>query len=96
MLGFALPGASVQILRNSLNVNGPGIRCATDGLWIEGNKLRAVPQGDRQPTGSGISLVQGLGSHRNRPVPGAGEPDHRLPGRRHAHYGAGYAISSSS
>ena len=60
MLGFALPGASVHITHNSLNVNGPGIRCAVDGAWIEGNKLRAVAQGDRQPTGSGISLLTGL------------------------------------
>ena len=60
MLGFALPGASMRIENNSLSVTGPGIRCAVDGAWIEGNKLNAVTQGDTQPVGSGISLLTGL------------------------------------
>ncbi|MGP1675983.1 MAG: DUF6519 domain-containing protein [Burkholderiales bacterium] len=60
VLGFALPGASMRICDNSLNVNGPGIRCSVDGAWIEGNKVNAVRQGERRPTGSGIALVTGL------------------------------------
>ena len=60
VLGVAAPGASMRIADNSLNVNGPGIRCGVDGAWIEGNKLTAAAQGDRQPTGSGISLLTGI------------------------------------
>jgi hypothetical protein len=59
-LGIALPGASMRIAGNSLNVNGPGIRCGVDGAWIEGNKLTAAVQNGRQPTGSGISLLTGV------------------------------------
>jgi len=59
-LGLALPGATMRISDNTLSVAGPGIRCAVDGAWIEGNKLAAVPQGNRQPTGSGIALSTGL------------------------------------
>jgi predicted outer membrane repeat protein len=60
--GFALPGASMRIENNSLNVNGPGIQCAVDGAWVSGNKITGVAQGDRQVTGSGISLLTGLDS----------------------------------
>jgi hypothetical protein len=60
MLGFALPGASMRIANNNLNVNGPGIRCAVDGAWIEGNKLTAVVSEDKAPTGAGIALLTGL------------------------------------
>lgn len=60
VLGFALPGAAMRISDNTMNVNGPGIRCSVDGAWIEGNKLNAVRQGQRQPTGSGIELITGL------------------------------------
>src|SRR5206468_8518352 len=60
VLGVAAPGASMRIADNSLSVNGPGIRCAVDGAWIEGNKVNAAPQGDRQPTGAGIHLLTGL------------------------------------
>jgi hypothetical protein len=60
LLGFVLPGASVHVNHNSLNVNGPGIQCATDGTWIEGNKVRGVTLEDRPPIGSGISLAAGL------------------------------------
>jgi Family of unknown function (DUF6519)/Right handed beta helix region len=60
VLGFALPGASMHIENNSLNVNGPGIRCAVDGAWITNNKLTAVARGDVQATGSGISLLIGF------------------------------------
>jgi hypothetical protein len=59
-LGFALAGASMRICDNSFNVAGPGIRCSVDGAWIEGNKITAVRQGQRQPTGSGIHLSVGL------------------------------------
>jgi hypothetical protein len=58
--GFALPGASVRLCSNDLDVHGPGIRCTIDGAWIEGNKLRATPEGDRALAGAGIELVTGL------------------------------------
>ena len=58
--GFALPGASVRFSDNNLNLHGAGIRCAVDGAWIEGNKLHATRDGDRQPSGAGIELVTGL------------------------------------
>jgi hypothetical protein len=57
MLGSALIGSSVHIENNTLSVNGPGIRCANNFAWIQGNRLTAVVQGDRAPTGAGISLV---------------------------------------
>lgn len=60
MLGIALPGASMRIAENSLNINGPGIRCAVDGACIENNKLTGAAQGDRLPTVAGISLLAGL------------------------------------
>jgi hypothetical protein len=60
MLGAGLTGASMRISDNSLNVNGPGIRCASEGVWIEGNKVSASTQNDRQPTGSGIALETGI------------------------------------
>lgn len=60
MLGLALPAATLRITGNSLSVNGPGIRCGVDGAWIEANKLSAARQGDRLPTGAGVSLTVGL------------------------------------
>ncbi|VTU35524.1 DUF6519 domain-containing protein [Variovorax sp. PBL-E5] len=60
VLGIALPGAAMRIAGNGLSVNGDGIACAVDGAWIEANKLSAVRQGDRAPTGAGIRLGVGL------------------------------------
>jgi hypothetical protein len=60
VLGIAAPGASVRIAGNSLSVNGPAIRCGVDGAWIEDNQIGGAPQGDRQPSGAGISLLTGL------------------------------------
>lgn len=59
-LGFALPGASVRVEANSLNVTGPGIACGTDGTWIEDNKLVASRQGQNAPAGAAITLATGL------------------------------------
>ena len=58
--GFALPGASVRLTGNNLNLHGAGIRCAVDGAWIEGNKLQATRDGDKPLGGAGIELVTGL------------------------------------
>lgn len=58
--GFALPGASVRLCGNNLNLHGAGIRCAVDGAWIEGNKLQATADGDRPRSGAGIELTTGL------------------------------------
>lgn len=57
--GFALPGASMRFCNNNLDLHGPGIRCAVDSAWIEGNKLQATRDGDRPLTGVGIELVTG-------------------------------------
>ena len=57
MLGSVAPDSSLHIENNTLFINGPGILCGGDGAWISGNKLAAVPQDERQPTGSGISLL---------------------------------------
>ena len=59
-LGVALPGASLRVVGNTLNVNGSGIQSGVDGSWIEGNKLQATRQGERAPTGSAITLATGL------------------------------------
>lgn len=59
-LGFALPGASMRICGNTLNVNGPGIECGVDGAWIECNKLNSTLQGERASVGSAIVLATGL------------------------------------
>ncbi|MEO5658423.1 MAG: DUF6519 domain-containing protein [Polaromonas sp.] len=58
--GLALPGASVRLSGNNLNLHGSGIRCAVDGAWIEGNKIHATRDGDRPLRGAGIELVTGL------------------------------------
>jgi hypothetical protein len=66
-LGIAAPGASMQIARNSLSVNGAGIACAVDGAWIEANKLNATREGERAQVGHAITLATGLdpdGSHQ--------------------------------
>jgi hypothetical protein len=60
VLGIAAPGASMRIADNSLRVTGPGILCAVDGAWLEGNKLTAVAQGELRPSGAGIALLTGL------------------------------------
>jgi hypothetical protein len=59
-LGFAGPGASMRFTGNLLSVNGPGIACAVDGAWIEGNKLTGQALGQRAVSGSGIVLGTGL------------------------------------
>ncbi len=58
--GLTLPGASMRISDNTLQVHGPGIRCAVDGTWISDNKLLATRDGDRLLKGAGIALVKGL------------------------------------
>ncbi len=58
--GMALPGTSMQLCDNTLNVNGSGIVAGVDGLWVQGNKLVATRQGSRQPSGSAVLLQAGL------------------------------------
>ena len=60
MLGSALLGSAVRIVDNTLNVNGRGISCATNFSWIEGNRVTAVAQPNRPPSGTGISLDTGF------------------------------------
>lgn len=57
--GMALPGASIRISDNNLDVHSPGIRCTVDGAWIEGNKINATRDGDRVLLGSGVELSSG-------------------------------------
>jgi hypothetical protein len=60
-LGLCGPGASMRIAANSVDVSGPGITAAVDGLWIEGNKLVATPQRTSlKPGDAGIALRTGL------------------------------------
>lgn len=59
-LGVGLPGASIEIAGNSLQVHGPAIRCAVGGAWIVENKLHLTQDGDRNPIGAGIELATGL------------------------------------
>lgn len=55
VLGFTLSGGSMRIANNSLKVLGPGIRCAVDGTWIEGNKVTAAR--GKEQAGCGIVLA---------------------------------------
>ena len=60
-LGFCGPGASMRIASNQLNINGPGMSAAVDGLWIERNTLDAVIRGDAaRAVNIGIQLRTGL------------------------------------
>ena len=60
-LGFCGPGASMRIAGNQLNINGPGVSAAVDGLWIERNKLDAIIRGDTtREANIGIQLRTGL------------------------------------
>jgi hypothetical protein len=60
-LGFCGPGASMRIAGNQLNINGPGVSAAVDGLWIERNKLDAVIRGETTRAANiGIQLRTGL------------------------------------
>jgi hypothetical protein len=58
--GMALPGASLDVRGNNLATHGPGMRCATDGLWVSENKLHATSDGNFLKPGAGIQLVTGL------------------------------------
>jgi hypothetical protein len=60
MLGSALPGSAVHIADNTLVVNAHGIRCGTDFCWIEGNRVTAVSQDNRTPSGAGITIDSGV------------------------------------
>jgi hypothetical protein len=61
VLGVTLPGGSMRIADNSMNVDDVAVRCGVDGAWIEGNKIRATPPRDgRRTPGAGIALVSGL------------------------------------
>lgn len=58
--GLALPGASMRMSGNNLQVHSPGIRCAMNGIWISDNKLLATRDGERVLQGSGIELTTGF------------------------------------
>jgi hypothetical protein len=59
--GASLPGSSMRICANGLNVRDTGISCAVDGAWIEDNKVKAAdPQERRRTPGAGVALVTGL------------------------------------
>ncbi len=61
VLGLAAPGASMHITGNSINIAGPGITAAVDGLRIEGNTLVSrVDRASAKVNGAGIALRVGL------------------------------------
>jgi hypothetical protein len=57
LLGYAAPGAAMQVLHNVVQSSGSGVRAGVDGLWIEGNQLSTT--GARSST-LGIELLPGL------------------------------------
>jgi len=61
-LGLGVPGSSMTISRNSLNITGTGITGGVDGLWVSDNKLSNSATGAAARTGTavGIGLVTGL------------------------------------
>jgi uncharacterized protein DUF6519 len=61
-LGLGVPGSSMSISRNSLNITGTGITSDLDGLWVSDNKLvnSATGAAARTSTAVGIGLVTGL------------------------------------
>jgi putative cofactor-binding repeat protein len=90
MLGLSGPGVSMRISGNSLNVTGPGITAAVDGLWIEGNKLVCTRQrDDKQSVGAGITLRTGLD-------PGGADQCQILSNQISGFTGAAIAIQSPS
>lgn len=62
LTGLAAPGAAMRVCDNLLSVRGGhGITAGVDGLWIEGNRLRATrASGSQTPTGVGIRIEAGL------------------------------------
>lgn len=62
LTGLAAPGAAMRVCDNVLSLRGGnGISAGVDGLWIEGNKLRATrASGSQTPTGVGIRIEAGL------------------------------------
>lgn len=59
-LGRGLPGASIHIEGNSLTLPGAGIRCAVEGVRIEGNRLTNNGQGQAgraPPSRAGVALA---------------------------------------
>ena len=60
LLGSGLIGSGVHVEDNTLTVNGPGIQCGLNFVWIEGNRITATAQEDRPPTGAGITLLNGF------------------------------------
>lgn len=59
-LGLGLPGSSIAITRNDLNVAGDGIRCSVDGAWIDDNKIANSGTTASKSGIAGIALVAGL------------------------------------
>ncbi|MBT9528188.1 MAG: right-handed parallel beta-helix repeat-containing protein [Rhizobacter sp.] len=63
LLGLCGPGGAMRVCDNVLSVHGNGITAGVDGLWIEGNKLRATrASGSQAATGVGIQIETGLDS----------------------------------
>ncbi len=60
LLGSGLIGSGMRVEGNTLTVNGPGIQCSLNFVWIERNRITATEQPNRPPTGSGITLMNGF------------------------------------
>lgn len=63
-LGLGVPGSSIAIRDNSMNITGTGIRCGLDGAWIEGNKLVNSATGEAARTGAAVGLKLEIGLDR--------------------------------
>jgi hypothetical protein len=60
LLGSGIIGSGVHVEDNTLAVNGPGIQCSLNFVWIERNRITGTVVNDRSPTGSGITLMGGF------------------------------------
>lgn len=58
--GFALPGSSMHIEANNLNVQGAGIACGLGNTWIADNRLHFQRQEGQTGEQDGIALVTGF------------------------------------
>ncbi|WP_017460722.1 DUF6519 domain-containing protein [Dyella ginsengisoli] len=59
--GLALPGSSLHLEANNLEVSGHGIANGMGSCWIDRNRLAGLAQAGRQIPSDGIALVAGLG-----------------------------------
>jgi hypothetical protein len=66
-LGLGAPGSSMMVSRNNVTVNGSGIRCGVDGLWIDGNKVSNNATGAAAARAGTVGIALATGLDRNGP-----------------------------